>query len=210
MEQDLYKILQVDPDADTEVIEAAYKRLARRYHPDLNHAAWAVIRMRELNTAYETLRSPRRRALYDRARWSANGATRPAARRGVARCHRHVDFVAVQNCDACGAALCADCADRFQPPTCTACVVRWARRRQFGDIVVLMAIAMVIVVVGGVAVWAAGRVSGLPRVPLGFVALDLPATVGVLCSAAIAVLVGRAVWDLRRLREVVAEALSNS
>src|SRR5262249_61151223 len=73
--QDLYKILQVDPDADTEVIEAAYRRLARRYHPDLNHAAWAVVRMKELNTAYETLRSPRLRALYDGQRAAVNGAT---------------------------------------------------------------------------------------------------------------------------------------
>ena len=33
---DLYKILQVDPEADAEVIEAAYRRLARRYHPDIS------------------------------------------------------------------------------------------------------------------------------------------------------------------------------
>jgi len=35
-EADLYRVLQVDPSADPEVIEAAYKRLALKYHPDHN------------------------------------------------------------------------------------------------------------------------------------------------------------------------------
>lgn len=206
--QDLYKILQVDPDADLEVVEAAYRRLARRYHPDLNHAAWAVERMKELNTAYETLRSPRRRALYDRQFHMAKGSSQPGSRRGVARCQRHVDLVAVESCDGCGAGLCSACAGRFQPPTCTACVVRWARRRQLGAVVTLMAVAMVVVVVGGVSVWAAGRVSGLPRISLGAFAVDGPVALAIVCSAAIAALIGRSLWDLHRLREVVAAALS--
>ncbi|NLD43706.1 MAG: J domain-containing protein, partial [Chloroflexi bacterium] len=33
-----YRILQVDPQAEPEVIEAAYRRLARMYHPDVNNA----------------------------------------------------------------------------------------------------------------------------------------------------------------------------
>ena len=32
---DLYKVLQVDPEAEHEVVQAAYRRLARKYHPDL-------------------------------------------------------------------------------------------------------------------------------------------------------------------------------
>src|SRR5215468_9862299 len=103
--QDLYKILQVDPDADAEVIEAAYKRLARRYHPDVNHAVWAEGRMRELNTAYQTLRHPRQRALYDGQRTKMNGATTHGSSSEIDRCHRHTDHVAIESCDGCGAGL---------------------------------------------------------------------------------------------------------
>jgi molecular chaperone DnaJ len=49
-----YEILQVTPDADPEVIEAAYKRLAFKYHPDRNRDSGANVRMRDLNEAYET------------------------------------------------------------------------------------------------------------------------------------------------------------
>lgn len=208
MTQDLYKILQVDPDADAEVIEAAYKRLARRYHPDVNHAAWAEVRMKELNTAYQTLRHPRRRALYDGQRTKTNGAGPDDPLRELYRCFRHPDRAAIESCDGCGAGLCAPCAGRFQPPTCAPCVVRWARGRQLGAVVTPMAAALVAVVVGGVSVWAAGRVPDWPRISLGGVAVDIPASVAVLCSAAIALLIARALWDLHRLREVVREALA--
>ena len=206
--QDLYKILQVDPDADAEVIEAAYKRLVRRYHPDVNHAAWAEVRMKELNTAYQTLRHPRRRALYDGQRAKTNGARLDGSSREATRCSRHPDHVAIESCDGCGAGLCALCAGRFQPPTCAPCVVRWARGRQLGAVVTPMAAAMVAVVVGGVSVWAAGRVPDWPRISLGGAALEIPASVAVLCSAAIALLIARALWDLHQLREVVRKALA--
>jgi len=206
--QDLYKILQVDPDADAEVIEAAYKRLARRYHPDINHAAWAEVRMKELNTAYQTLRHPRRRALYDGQRTRANGVQPSASPLKAHRCYRHPDQVAIEDCDGCGVGLCALCSGRFQPPTCTPCVVRWARGRQLGAVVTHMAAALVAVVVGGVSVWGAGRVPDWPRVSAGGVVLEIPAAVAILCSAAIALLIARALWDLQRLRQVVREALS--
>lgn len=207
--QDLYKILQVDPDADTEVIEAAYRRLARRYHPDLNHAAWAIERMKELNSAYETLRSPRRRALYDGERSKANGAKRNTPVRAAPKCYLHAGEVSIESCDGCGAGLCVTCATRFQPPTCAPCVVRWARRRQLGAAVTLMAVALVGVVVGGVSVWAAGRVPDWPRISFAWFAVDIPAVVAVVCSAGIAALIGRALWDLHRLRAVVREALAS-
>ena len=38
---DAYKVLQVDPEAEDEVIQAAYRRLARKYHPDLAEVAEA-------------------------------------------------------------------------------------------------------------------------------------------------------------------------
>jgi hypothetical protein len=68
MPRDLYRVLQVDPSADADVLEAAYRRLARKYHPDVSSAPDAEARMRELNDAYATLRDPVRRATYDRGR----------------------------------------------------------------------------------------------------------------------------------------------
>ncbi len=65
---DYYEILQVIPSAEQAVIEAAYKGLARRYHPDLNKSADATKRMQDINLAYECLADPAKRANYDRGR----------------------------------------------------------------------------------------------------------------------------------------------
>jgi curved DNA-binding protein CbpA len=65
---DPYKVLQVDPEAEDEVIEAAYKRLARKYHPDVSPDPGSVERMVRINQAWEMLRDPIRRAAVDRAR----------------------------------------------------------------------------------------------------------------------------------------------
>jgi len=63
---DLYRVLQVDPTADPDVIEAAYKRLARRYHPDHNRGdASAEEQMKRINEAYRVLGKPGLRADYD-------------------------------------------------------------------------------------------------------------------------------------------------
>ena len=62
---DHYKILQVDPEAEAEIITVAYKRLAAKYHPDVNPAPDAERRMRELNAAYEVVGVPARRSDYD-------------------------------------------------------------------------------------------------------------------------------------------------
>ena len=56
--RDLYEVLQVHTAAEPEVIEAAYRRLARMYHPDLNPDPEAAVYMREINLPYETLRDP--------------------------------------------------------------------------------------------------------------------------------------------------------
>jgi len=66
-----YKVLQVDPEADQEVIQAAYRRLARKYHPDLSAGPEAAARMATLNRAWEILGDPARRAEHDRARRAA-------------------------------------------------------------------------------------------------------------------------------------------
>ena len=67
-DKDYYSILQVDPRAEPEVIEAAYRRLSRKHHPDVSGNAEAGQRMRELNEAYEVLSDPVRRRAYDRRR----------------------------------------------------------------------------------------------------------------------------------------------
>lgn len=70
---DLYRILQVDPGAEAEVIDAVYRRLARKYHPDVNPSADAHRLMQEINMAYEILGNPKRRLEYDRHRRLKSG-----------------------------------------------------------------------------------------------------------------------------------------
>ncbi len=63
-----YRTLQVDPAADPEVIQAAFRRLAARYHPDAAHASGGApdgARMAALNAAYAVLSDPVARARYD-------------------------------------------------------------------------------------------------------------------------------------------------
>jgi len=67
-DKDLYKILQVDPEAEQEVIESAYKRLARKYHPDNNKSTDATAKMQEINAAFDVLNDPIKRKNYDKER----------------------------------------------------------------------------------------------------------------------------------------------
>lgn len=74
---DYYSILQVAPTAELAVIEAAYRQLARLYHPDFNPAPDAAERMKAFNAAFAVLRDPDRRARYDeqrsrQGRWAAH------------------------------------------------------------------------------------------------------------------------------------------
>jgi len=71
---DLYRVLQVDPSADPEVIEAAYRRLALKYHPDHNRGdSRAEDHMKRINEAFRVLGKPRLRAEYD----ARNGVRMP-------------------------------------------------------------------------------------------------------------------------------------
>jgi DnaJ-class molecular chaperone len=90
--RDYYQILRVDPEAEPEVIAAAYRKLAAMYHPDVDSSPDAVTRMQEINLAYGVLKDPEQRASYDRARgiWhaqraaaSARPARPPAASTGI-------------------------------------------------------------------------------------------------------------------------------
>jgi len=69
---DPYKVLQVDPDAEPEVIRAAYRALALKYHPDLSAASQE--RMASLNQAWGILRDAASRAAFDQARAEAKRA----------------------------------------------------------------------------------------------------------------------------------------
>ncbi|TMC69295.1 MAG: J domain-containing protein [Chloroflexi bacterium] len=63
---DFYRVLQVDPSADPDVIEAAYKRLAFKFHPDHNRGdSLAEEHMKRINEAFRVLGRPDLRADYD-------------------------------------------------------------------------------------------------------------------------------------------------
>lgn len=66
MARDYYEILGVAREVDKEEIKQAYRRLARKYHPDVNKEAGAEERFKEINLAYEVLSEPETRARYDR------------------------------------------------------------------------------------------------------------------------------------------------
>ena len=63
--KDYYKILGVDRKASAEDIKKAYRRLARKYHPDVSKEANAEEKFKELGEAYEVLRDTEKRAQYD-------------------------------------------------------------------------------------------------------------------------------------------------
>jgi hypothetical protein len=148
----LYEVLQVDRRAEPEVVEAAYRRLARKYHPDTSGLDDGGRRMKELSAAYEVLRDQVRRAAYDRelrvretapisppprngaqpqppTGWST-GAEQPRSREMWFACRQHPRTPAVGQCESCGAALCPDCFESFQPASCPSCILGWASQRR--------------------------------------------------------------------------------
>ncbi|MBA1148424.1 DnaJ domain-containing protein [Ectothiorhodospiraceae bacterium WFHF3C12] len=63
--KDYYAILGVDRDASQEDIKRAYRKLARKYHPDVSKEADAEQRFKEVGEAYEVLKDPEKRKAYD-------------------------------------------------------------------------------------------------------------------------------------------------
>ncbi len=66
--KDYYAVLGVEPSAGDAEIKTAYRRLARKYHPDVSKEAGAEDQFKAVNEAYEALRDPQKRAAYDQLR----------------------------------------------------------------------------------------------------------------------------------------------
>ena len=65
-QKNFYQILEIEEDADEKEIKIAYKRLAKKYHPDLNKSdPLAKEKFIELKKAYDTLIDPEKRKIYD-------------------------------------------------------------------------------------------------------------------------------------------------
>jgi hypothetical protein len=64
--KDYYALLGVTSDATSAQIKSAYRKLAKRYHPDVNNSSDAAEKFREITEAYDTLTDPDRRRRYDR------------------------------------------------------------------------------------------------------------------------------------------------
>jgi len=71
--KDYYAALGVEPTADLKTIKAAYRRLARKYHPDVSTEANAESRFKDVAEAYEVLKDSARRAEYDELRKYGQG-----------------------------------------------------------------------------------------------------------------------------------------
>ncbi len=77
--KDYYDILGLDRDASPDEIKRAYRKLARKYHPDVSKEANAEDRFKEVGEAYEVLKDPEKRSAYDQlgSGWKAGQDFRP-------------------------------------------------------------------------------------------------------------------------------------
>jgi len=77
--KDYYKIMGVARDASQDDIKRAYRKLARKYHPDVSKEPGAEEKFKELQEAHEVLKDPEKRAAYDQlgSRWKEGQEFRP-------------------------------------------------------------------------------------------------------------------------------------
>ncbi len=79
---DYYKVLGVARDAKPEEIKKAYRRLARKYHPDVNPGKEAEEQFKRISEAFDVLSDPKKRDIYDRYGTYSEAAERMAAGQG--------------------------------------------------------------------------------------------------------------------------------
>ena len=77
--RDYYEILGIKRDASQDEVQRAYRKLARKYHPDVNKASNAEEKFKEINEAHEVLKDPEKRKLYDQLgpNWRSGQDFRP-------------------------------------------------------------------------------------------------------------------------------------
>jgi curved DNA-binding protein len=77
--KDYYKIMGVARDVDQDELKRVYRRLARKYHPDVSKETNAEARFKEVQEAYEVLKDPQKRAAYDQlgSNWRQGQEFRP-------------------------------------------------------------------------------------------------------------------------------------
>ncbi len=77
--KDYYKVMGLERDASQDEIKRAYRKLARKFHPDVSKEADAEERFKEVNEAYEVLKDPDKRAAYDQlgSGWQGGEDFRP-------------------------------------------------------------------------------------------------------------------------------------
>lgn len=87
-----YEVLGVKPDAKDEEIRAAYRKLAKKFHPDLNPGnKQAEAKFKELGTAYEIVGDKDKRGRFDRGEIDASGAEKPQNPYGAYRHYAEAD-----------------------------------------------------------------------------------------------------------------------
>ena len=85
---DYYAVLEIAPSVDAIEINAAFRRLAWRYHPDRNPAPGATLQFQDINEAHQVLSDPERRAEYD-AKWHPHRCADRPPTRPISRSHSH-------------------------------------------------------------------------------------------------------------------------